>query len=60
MSDVLIAPASSNRIGDVPGTPERYSYDRGDFTWRRHQNGSWALHVEGRRGAVLHVVRDET
>jgi hypothetical protein len=33
MSDALIAPASSNRMGGAPGAPERYSYDRGDFTW---------------------------
>ena len=60
MTDALIAPASSNRTGGAPGAAERYSYDRGDFTWRRLPDGSWALHVEGRRGAVLHVVRDDT
>src|SRR5258706_8759767 len=56
----LVAPASTKRTGDAPAARERYSYDRGDFTWRWHQDGTWALHVEGRRGAVLDVVRDET
>ena len=56
----LVAPASTKRTGDATAARERYSYDRGDFIWRRHQDGTWALHVEGRRGAVLHVVQDET
>jgi hypothetical protein len=55
----LVAPASAKRTGDAPAARERYSYDRGDFTWRWHQDGKYALHVEGRRGAVLDVVRDE-
>jgi hypothetical protein len=55
----MVVPTSSKRTGDAHAARERYSYDRGDFTWRRHQDGTWALHVEGRRGAVLHVVRDE-
>jgi hypothetical protein len=55
----LVAPASTERTGDAPAARERYSYDRGDFTWRWHQDGTWSLHVEGRRGAVLDVVRDE-
>jgi hypothetical protein len=59
MNDMVV-PTSSKRTGDAPAAQESYSYDRGDFTWRRHQDGSWALHVEGRRGAVLHVVRDQT
>src|SRR6266436_3705573 len=54
----MVVPTSSKRTGDAPAARERYSYDRGDFTW--HQDGTWALHVEGRRGGVLHVVRDET
>ena len=56
----MVAPASAKRTGDAPAARERYSYDRGDFTWRWHLDGTWALHVEGRRGALLHVVRDET
>ena len=55
----FVAPSSSKRTGDGPAGPGRYSYDRGDFTWRWHQDGTWSLHVEGRRGAVLDVVRDE-
>ena len=59
MNDMVV-PTSSKRTGDAPAARERYSYDRGDFTWRWHQDGKYALHVEGRRGAVLDVVRDET
>jgi hypothetical protein len=56
----FVAPSSSKRTGDGRAGPGRYSYDRGDFTWRWHQDGTWSLHVEGRRCAVLDVVRDET
>jgi hypothetical protein len=34
-------------------------YARADFTWRDHPDGL-ALHCVGRRGAVVHVVRDGT
>src|SRR5262245_55218966 len=58
MNDTTLAPISAKRTGDGSVAPERASYDRGDFTWRQHQDGTWALHVEGRRGALLLVVPD--
>jgi hypothetical protein len=46
-------------------SPQRFSplktgtdmYGRPELTWRKSEEG-WSLHCEGRRGAILHIVRD--